>query len=167
MLYGLPVVAGRTVAGDADGLVVAKLDRGQLERDVRFFERGSSSGHLIAQGTLTMTAKTTKKTHQDHIDSLTAEERAEHDAEVARVYDEIQTSRRTVAAVLKARALTQVAMAEMLGTTQGEVSRIENTPDLYLSTLARYIEAMGGELELVARFGDDEALPLAIGDITG
>lgn len=67
----------------------------------------------------------------------------------------------------RARALTQKSMAEAFGTSQGEVSRVENASDLYLSTLARYVSAMGGELSLVARFGDDDAVALAVGDVTG
>lgn len=54
----------------------------------------------------------------------------------------------------KARELTQVTMAELLETSQGEVSKIEHRADMYVSTLRRYVEAMGGELEIVARFPD-------------
>ena len=41
-----------------------------------------------------------------------------------------------------------------LETTQSEVSKIERRSDLYVSTLRSYIEAMGGELEIIARFPD-------------
>jgi hypothetical protein len=53
----------------------------------------------------------------------------------------------------KARTLTQEQLAATLGVTQAQVSRIEHQTDLYLSTLAGYLEAMGGHLELVGVFG--------------
>lgn len=54
----------------------------------------------------------------------------------------------------RARNLSQQKLAEALETTQGEVSKIEHRTDLYLSTLRNYIEAMGGELDIIARFKD-------------
>lgn len=54
----------------------------------------------------------------------------------------------------RARDLTQVTLAKVMGTSQGEVSKIEQRTDVYLSTLRSYLEAMGGELEIVARFPD-------------
>ncbi len=54
----------------------------------------------------------------------------------------------------RARALSQAAMAELLGASQPEVSKIEHRTDMYLSTLRRFVEAMGGELDVIARFPD-------------
>src|SRR5471032_1160774 len=54
----------------------------------------------------------------------------------------------------RARELSQVHLAELLETTQGEISKIEHRTDVYLSTLRSYIQAMGGELEIIARFPD-------------
>jgi transcriptional regulator with XRE-family HTH domain len=51
-----------------------------------------------------------------------------------------------------ARELTQERLAETLGIQQATVSKIERRADLYVSTLARFIEAMGGELEIRAVF---------------
>src|ERR1700722_12078157 len=56
------------------------------------------------------------------------------------------------AALRKARELTQVELAEKLGINQASVSAIENNSDLLLSTLAKYIRAMGGEIEIRAVF---------------
>jgi transcriptional regulator with XRE-family HTH domain len=47
---------------------------------------------------------------------------------------------------------TQQDLATSLGVGQDTISRIERRSDLLLSTLRRYVQAMGGELELVARF---------------
>jgi len=52
----------------------------------------------------------------------------------------------------RARQLSQVALAEALGATQPEISKIERRTDMYVSTLRRYIEALGGALEIAARF---------------
>lgn len=52
----------------------------------------------------------------------------------------------------RARQLSQEQLAEMLKIKQGSVSKLERRTDLYISTLRRYIEAMGGELTLQARF---------------
>ena len=53
-----------------------------------------------------------------------------------------------------ARKLTQVRMAKKLGVTQDSVSRLEKRSDLLLSTLRKTVEAMGGNLSLVAEFPD-------------
>jgi transcriptional regulator with XRE-family HTH domain len=56
------------------------------------------------------------------------------------------------AALRKARRQTQVALAEKLGIDQASVSAIENRSDLLLSTLARYVRALGGDVEIRAVF---------------
>jgi len=56
----------------------------------------------------------------------------------------------------KDRRMTQARLAETLGVKQGEVSKIEHRTDVYLSTLAGYIEALGGKLEIRAVFPDRE-----------
>lgn len=57
-------------------------------------------------------------------------------------------------ALREARHHTQDSLAERLQTSQPGISRLEQRGDVYVSTLRRYIESMGGELELVARFPD-------------
>jgi len=54
----------------------------------------------------------------------------------------------------EARRLTQEQLAEQLGVGQAEVSRIERRTDMYVSTLERMVEAMGGELQIRAVFPD-------------
>lgn len=53
------------------------------------------------------------------------------------------------------RGSTQVAIAEAMSTIQSSVSRLERRDDLYLSTIRGYVEAMGGELALLAVFEDE------------
>ena len=52
----------------------------------------------------------------------------------------------------QALKLSQEQVAEELGITQAAVSRLEHRPDLFVSTLRRFVEAMGGELEIRVRF---------------
>jgi DNA-binding XRE family transcriptional regulator len=59
------------------------------------------------------------------------------------------------------RSLSQADLAEVLGTSQARVSQVENQSDLYLSTLKRYIEALGGELEIAAVF-DGERIEISL-----
>ena len=54
----------------------------------------------------------------------------------------------------QARGLSQKTLAEMLHIQQPAIAKLEKRTDMYLSTLRSHIEAMGGELELVARFPD-------------
>ena len=52
--------------------------------------------------------------------------------------------------------ITQEDMAAKLNTKQANISRTERRRDMKLSTLKRYIEAMGGELDIVAKFASNE-----------
>lgn len=49
---------------------------------------------------------------------------------------------------------TQQDMAILVEQTQGQVSETERRSDHRLSTLRKYVEALGGEIEVVANFGD-------------
>src|SRR5205809_1018526 len=59
----------------------------------------------------------------------------------------------SLAELKHARELTQAQLAQALDVQQPAVSRIEHQTDLYLSTLRSYVEALGGELQIVAQFG--------------
>lgn len=56
------------------------------------------------------------------------------------------------AALRKARQQTQVELADKLGIDQAGVSAIENRSDLLLSTLSKYVRALGGSVEIRAVF---------------
>lgn len=56
----------------------------------------------------------------------------------------------------KSRHMTQVELASLLKIDQAAVSKTESRPDMYVSTLREYIRAMGGDLQLVAKFPDTE-----------
>jgi transcriptional regulator with XRE-family HTH domain len=52
----------------------------------------------------------------------------------------------------QARQLSQEQLARELHVGQANVSKIERRTDVYISTLRSYVEAMGGELEITAKF---------------
>jgi len=54
----------------------------------------------------------------------------------------------------KQRGLTQAQFAETMGVTPGRVSQIERGELLAIETIARYVQALGGHLELVTNFAD-------------
>jgi transcriptional regulator with XRE-family HTH domain len=56
----------------------------------------------------------------------------------------------------KARDLTQKELADIMDIRQSAISQIENQEDVLVKTLERYIKALGGELEIRAKFPDKE-----------
>jgi predicted XRE-type DNA-binding protein len=52
----------------------------------------------------------------------------------------------------QARGLSQKMLAELLHVQQPSIAKLEKRTDMYISTLRSHIEAMGGELEVIARF---------------
>lgn len=79
---------------------------------------------------------------------------ADQQARIAARAMELIAEELTLRDLRKARALTQVQVASALGIGQDHVSRLEQRADMLLSTLAGYVEAMGGELRLVVAFPD-------------
>lgn len=69
----------------------------------------------------------------------------------------------TLGELRRARKITQDELARLMSTTQPNVSRIERSGEMELSTLRSYIEALGGRLEVSAVFGD-EHFPVTVGD---
>jgi DNA-binding transcriptional regulator YiaG len=70
----------------------------------------------------------------------------------ARVAAELEAC--TLKALRQELALTQVEVGRSLAMSQSELSRLESRSDHLTSTLRRYVEALGGELEVTAVFGD-------------
>ena len=73
---------------------------------------------------------------------------------------ELIAEQMTLRDLRKARQLTQKHIAELLAIGQDSVSRLEKRSDLLLSTLRSYIDAMGGELQLIVRFPDRPAVEI-------
>ncbi|MDZ7762473.1 MAG: XRE family transcriptional regulator [Desulfovermiculus sp.] len=56
--------------------------------------------------------------------------------------------------VRQARGMTQKVLADVLQVKQPAVAKLEKRTDMYISTLRSHIQAMGGELDIIARFPD-------------
>lgn len=67
----------------------------------------------------------------------------------------------TLQEIRKARKLTQQKIAKSLSIGQEGVSKLEQRSDLLISTLRGYVEAMGGQLSLVAEFPDRQPVVLS------
>ena len=63
----------------------------------------------------------------------------------------------------RVRQLTQVELSRTMGRPQSTISRIEREGDMLLSTLAAYVEALGGHLEINAVV-DGKRIPLTATD---
>ena len=59
-----------------------------------------------------------------------------------------------LAELRQARHFSQEQLAAELHVKQPAIAKIEKRADMYISTLRRFIEAMGGELEIRAHFPD-------------
>ena len=59
-------------------------------------------------------------------------------------------------ALRKSRQVTQVDLAKAMQVEQAAVSKLEHRDDMYVSTLRSYVQALGGELKLVASFPDGD-----------
>jgi DNA-binding XRE family transcriptional regulator len=83
------------------------------------------------------------------------DERLQDDPAARARFEEAHRAMRDALALGEARedrAMTQQEIARILGVTQANVSRIEREGDIYLSTLRKYVEALGGHLEIAAVF---------------
>lgn len=80
---------------------------------------------------------------------MSPEARRTAEAEAVRLDEEMD-----LAEVRRALKLSQEEIGQTLQIGQGSVAKIEKRADMYVSTLRRFIKAMGGELEIVARFPD-------------
>ena len=58
--------------------------------------------------------------------------------------------------VRKSRRITQKELAQTLGLSQSALSELERRPNITLGTLQRYIEALGGKLEIAAVFQEGQ-----------
>lgn len=86
--------------------------------------------------------------------------RAESKARVGLTALRLQALRRT-------REMSQEELAAELTMEQGNVSRLERQSDMHISTLRRYVEALGGTLEIVAHFADGYVKLSQFDDQTG
>ena len=74
--------------------------------------------------------------------------------EAARRRRVLQVRAEYLAEMRKKAGMTQAKVAEAMGVSQQRVSAIESGSVAELATLADYIRALGGELKVIADFGD-------------
>lgn len=67
-----------------------------------------------------------------------------------------------LAELRQALELTQQEVADALGRNQSAVAALEKRTDMLLSTLRKYVEAMGGELEVVARIPEHHPVRISL-----
>ena len=87
------------------------------------------------------------KKFQTLLDEMTPERRARIDAKANRLMEEM-----ALAELREARKLTQEQLAKQLNVKQPSIAKMEHRTDMYLSTLRNFIQAMGGDMEIVAVF---------------
>jgi hypothetical protein len=81
--------------------------------------------------------------------NLTPEQIADAEAQASRNIEKMN-----LRAIREMVGVTQVEAAKRSKKTQGELSRIENNNNHRIETLRKYIEALGGDIEVIARFGN-------------
>lgn len=91
------------------------------------------------------------------------------DAEDIRIREEIQAADRrfamTLAMIRKAAEKTQVDVAHALGVTQGSIAKKEASPDMLLSTLRSYLEAVGADMTILVTLTNGETCELSLTDL--
>jgi len=79
-------------------------------------------------------------------DKMSADSRRRADAQARQMLSEM-----LLGELRKQTGRTQSDLADALGIRQPSLSKLESQDDMQISTLRRIIEALGGELELIAR----------------
>jgi len=97
----------------------------------------------------------------DIIASLRPRQRKKVEARAAQLIAEEMT----LMELRRARKLTQVTVAKKLGVTQDSISRLEKRSDMLISTLRKTVQAMGGDLSIVAQFPNSP--PIVLNGISG
>jgi hypothetical protein len=95
------------------------------------------------------------KNFQKLREGMSAEARSASVAEHRRLVEEMSLYQ-----LRKARELTQAKIAGELHMGQGDVSKLERRTDMYVSTLASYLQAVGANLEIRAVFPDGRAVKI-------
>ncbi len=93
---------------------------------------------------------------------MPAAARARSDAKTKKMIEEM-----ALGELRQAMGLTQERLAKALRINQAGVSKIESRSDIFVSTLRKAIEAMGGELEIRAKFRTGEVKIKQFGGLPG
>lgn len=81
-------------------------------------------------------------------------------------FEEMKAEVESLGELRRAAGKAQAEIASTLGIKQPSVSKIEKQADMYLSTLRSYVEAVGGQLELIVHLPSRAPLRLErLGDV--
>lgn len=97
---------------------------------------------------------------EEVIEALPAARRKRVESQARRLADEMIREADSLTAMRKATGKTQAELAQVLGVTQHAVSQIERRTDLYVSTLQRYVQALGYKLEVTLVTPEKRRVPL-------
>ncbi len=99
----------------------------------------------------------TFRTLDELLAELPADRRVAIEAKAGKMIEEEMTLQQ----LRKARATSQVALAERLGVQQTAVSKLERRADMYVRSLRKHVKALGGELVLQVRFPDRDPVVIS------
>jgi len=101
----------------------------------------------------------------DDVIAALPEERRER---VEARFEEMKSEVESLGELRRVAGKAQAEIASTLKIKQPSVSKIEKQADMYLSTLKSYVEAVGGQLELIVRLPSRAPLRLErLGDVLG
>ena len=93
------------------------------------------------------------KSFRNLVKKMSPESQKRIKASTAKMYSEMALQE-----LRQALQLTQQQLAENLQMNQAAVSKVEHQSDMYISTLRRFLAAMGGELRIVAHFPQGDVM---------
>jgi DNA-binding XRE family transcriptional regulator len=67
-----------------------------------------------------------------------------------------------LAELRKVRHLTQEQLAETMGNSQSDISKIERSADMLISTMRRFAAASGGRLRLIVEWEDGDQTEVSL-----
>jgi predicted XRE-type DNA-binding protein len=143
-----------------------------IQRDRRFWSSAATRPATIASTTYTTT--NIEEIRTEGLDSVTGHKpfnqltknfepnrRARVAAKAAALREVM-----TLEELRKARSLSQEEVAEALTVGQPAVAKLEKRGDMHVGNLRRYVEALGGTLEIVAHFADTTVVISNVGEST-
>jgi DNA-binding XRE family transcriptional regulator len=100
------------------------------------------------------------KSIDELISSMPAERRELIETSALQIANDMIAQADSLEVLRKACGLTQAEVARILGVQQNAVSQLENRTDIYISTLQKFIKALGMDLEILLVSKDGRRIPL-------
>jgi transcriptional regulator with XRE-family HTH domain len=141
------------VGGDKVGVSKEKFCRNLIELADRRFDR-----HQAAEAGKKRGKEMTYSTVS--LDEMLARESEESRRRIEKMPEELIAEEVSLRELRLLRKLTQARLAKRLKIGQEGVSRIERRSDMNISTLSKYVKAVGATLRIEARFPDQPPIVL-------